>query len=368
MFKYIHQLTKWPDFTWNHELILPLLSNVRHKQGRLKGHMEALGFALRNEATLQTLTLDVLKSTEIEGEILNPEQVRSSIAKHLGMDIAGLVPVSRNIEGVVEMMLDATQKYDVPLDTNRLYGWHSALFPSGRSGMHKIIVGNWRDSEKGPMQVVSGAMGKEKIHYEAPDADRLENEMRLFLKWLNTNTSIDLVLKSAIAHLWFITIHPFDDGNGRIARAIADMQLAKADGDHQRFYSMSAQIQLERKAYYDILEKTQKGKLDITEWLFWFLNCLERALNATDDTLKNILNKTRFWDMHAQTSINERQRLMINKLFDGFIGKLNSSKWAKIAKCSPDTALRDIQDLINKDILQKESAGGRSTTYTIKHN
>jgi Fic family protein len=366
MFKYIHQLDKWPDFTWNHELILPVLANVRHKQGRLKAHMEALGFALRNEATLQTLTLDVLKSTEIEGEILNPEQVRSSIAKRLGMDIAGLVPVSRNIEGVVEMMLDATQKYNHPLDTNRLFGWHAALFPSGRSGMHKITVGNWRDNEKGPMQVVSGAMGKEKIHYEAPDADRLEKEMSLFLNWLNTTNSVDLVLKSAIAHLWFITIHPFDDGNGRIARAIADMQLAKADGDHQRFYSMSAQIQLERNAYYDILEKTQKGKLDITEWLFWFLNCLERALNATDDVLKNVLNKTRFWDTHAQTSINERQRLMINKLFDGFIGKLNSSKWAKMAKCSPDTALRDIQDLINKDILQKESAGGRSTTYIIK--
>jgi Fic family protein len=366
MAKYIHQLAKWPDFRWNHEITLPLLSNVRHKQGRLNGHMEALGFALRNETILQTLTLDVLKSTEIEGEILNPEQVRSSIAKRLGMDVAGLVPASRNIEGVVEMMLDATQNYNLPVDKNRLFGWHSALFPSGRSGMHKIIVGNWRNSKKGPMQVVSGAMGKEKIHYQAPDADRLEKEMKLFLKWLNTNNSIDLVLKSALAHLWFVTIHPFDDGNGRIARAISDMQLAKADGDHQRFYSMSAQIQLERNVYYDILEKTQKGTLDITEWLAWFLNCLERALNATDDVLKNILKKTKFWDKHTQTSINERQRLMINKLFDGFIGKLNSSKWAKIAKCSPDTALRDIQDLINKDILQKEPAGGRSTTYIIK--
>ncbi len=366
MSKYIHQLSKWPDFTWNHEVILPILSNVRHKQGRLKGYMEVLGFALRNETTLQTLTLDVLKSTEIEGEILNPEQVRSSIARRLGMDIAGLVSADRNVEGVVEMMLDATQNYNKALNKDRLFDWHAALFPTGRSGAHKIVVGNWRDNEKGPMQVVSGAMGKEKIHYEAPEATRLKKEMKLFLDWFNSNNSLDAVLKSAIAHLWFVTIHPFDDGNGRIARAIADMQLAKADGDHQRFYSMSAQIRLERNVYYDILERTQKGKLDITEWLEWFLHCLDRALNATDEILKRVLNKTKFWDKHAQTPINERQRALINKLFDGFTGKLTSSKWAKITKCSPDTALRDINDLINKNILQKEPEGGRSTSYVLK--
>jgi Fic family protein len=366
MSKYIYQLSHWPDFKWNHEVILPILSNIRHKQGRLKGYMEVLGFALRNETILQTLTLDVLKSTEIEGEILNSDQVRSSIARRLGMDVGGLVPADRNVEGVVEMMLDATQNYDKPLNKDRLLGWQAALFPTGRSGLYKITVGNWRNNEKGPMQVVSGAMGKERIHYEAPQAGHIEKEMKLFLKWFNSTNSIDAVLKAAIAHLWFVTIHPFDDGNGRIARAIADMQLAKADGDHQRFYSMSAQIRLERNAYYNILEKIQKGTLEITEWLLWFLDCLDRALNATDEILRRVLNKTRFWDKQAQTAINERQRLLINKLFDGFDGKLTSSKWAKIAKCSADTALRDIQDLINKDILLKEAAGGRSTSYILK--
>jgi len=364
--KYIHQLSKWPQFSWNHEVILPLLSNVRHKQGRMKGYMEVLGFALRNEATLNTLTLDVLKSTEIEGEILNPDQVRSSIARRLGLDVAGLITSDRNVDGVVEMMMDATQNYNKELTIDRLFDWHAALFPTGRNGMHKIVVGNWRDNEKGPMQVVSGAMGKEKIHYEAPESKRLKKEMKLFLKWFNSNNNIDAVIKSAISHFWFVTIHPFDDGNGRIARAIADMQLAKADKDKQRFYSMSAQIRLERPAYYEILEKTQKGNLEITEWLKWYLNCLERALNVTDEILKRVLSKTKFWDKHVQTSINERQRLLINKLFDGFIGKLTSSKWAKIAKCSPDTALRDINDLVSKDILQKESAGGRSTSYILK--
>jgi Fic family protein len=366
MRKYIHQLSKWPNFTWNPELILPLLSGVRHKQGRLKGYMEVLGFALRNETTLQTITLDVLKSTEIEGELLNPDQVRSSIARKLGMDIAGLVPADRNVDGVVEMMLDATQQYHKPLTKGRLFDWHAALFLTGRSGMYKIIVGDWRDNEKGPMQVVSGAMSKERVHYEAPDAKRLEKEMTLFLKWFNAKDTMDAVIKSAMAHLWFVTIHPFDDGNGPIARAIADMQLVKADGDQQRFYSMSAQIRVERKAYYDILEKIQRGSLDITEWLLWYLKCLDKALNTTDNVLKGVLNKTKFWDTHAKTPINERQRMMINKLFDGLDGKLNSSKWAKMTKCSADTALRDIQDLIQKDILQKDSAGGRSTNYDLK--
>jgi len=363
---YIYQKKNWPDFIWDFGAVLPLLSSVRHKQGRLKGYMEGLGFALRSEATLQTLTQDVLKSSEIEGELLNQEQVRSSIARKLGMDIAGLVPADRNVDGVVEMMLDATKNYAMRLDSERLFGWHAALFPAGRSGAHKIAVGKWRDNEKGPMQVVSGAMGKEKVHFEAPEADVLKKEMKLFLQWFNSKNDPDPVLKSAIAHLWFVTIHPFDDGNGRIARAIADMQLARADGDHQRFYSMSAQIRLDRTAYYNILEKTQKGNLDITGWLLWYLNCLDRALNVTDQNLQVVMRKTKFWDQHVQTFINERQRLMINKLFDGFTGKLNSSKWAKITKCSPDTALRDITDLIEKNILEKEEAGGRSTSYVLK--
>ncbi len=367
MAKYIYQIKGWPNFTWNNDDLLPLLSVVRHKQGRLKGYMEVLGFALRNETTLQALTLEVLKSSDIEGEVLNPEQVRSSIALKLGMDVAGLMPAGRNVDGVVEMMLDATQKYNKPLSKNRLFAWHSALFPTGRSGMFKITVGDWRDNEKGPMQVVSGAMGKERVHYQAPDAKVLEKEMKSFLKWFNAKDDLDAVIKSAVAHLWFVTIHPFDDGNGRMARAIADMQLARSDGDQQRFYSMSAQIRLERKAYYDILERIQNGtSLDITKWLVWYLKCLDKALNETDKVLKGVLNKSRFWDKHQHTHINTRQRMMINKLFDGFDGKLNSSKWAKIAKCSADTALRDIQDLISKDILVQENAGGRSTSYDLR--
>ena len=363
---YIHEHKNWPEFSWDNSVLLPLLSTVRHKQGRLKGYMELLGFGLRNETTLQTITTDVLKSTEIEGEMLHPEQVRSSVARHLGMDIAGLVKADRNVDGVVEMMLDATQNYNKTLTKERLFGWQSALFPTGRSGMHKIKTGAWRDNDKGPMQVVSGAMGKEKIHYEAPDAKHLNAEMKSFLKWFNTQNETDPVLKSGIAHLWFVTIHPFDDGNGRIARAIADLQLTRGDKDAQRFYSMSAQIRVERKGYYEILEKTQKGNLDITAWLMWYLNCLDRSLNTTDKKLQNVLKKTRFWDAHVKTVINERQRLMINKLFDGFVGKLTSSKWAKIAKCSADTALRDISDLMKKKILKKEDGGGRSTAYVLK--
>jgi len=362
---YIHQHRSWPAFTWDSALLLPLLASVRHKQGRLKGYMETLGFATRNETTLQTLTLDVLKSTEIEGEHLNPEQVRSSIARRLGMDIAGLVPADRDVEGVVEMMLDATQNHQARLTKSRLFGWHAALFPTGRSGMHSITVAGWRTGDKGPMQVVSGAMGKEKVHYEAPEAGLLNDEMKAFLKWFNADDGMDAVLKSGVAHLWFVTIHPFDDGNGRMARALADMQLARADGDAQRFYSMSAQIRLERKEYYDILEKTQKGNLDITEWLVWYLDWLDRALSATEKRLQGVLQKTRFWDAHAATAMNERQRMMVNKLFDGFEGKLNTSKWAKITKCSSDTALRDVQDLLQKGVLQKEEAGGRSISYVL---
>jgi Fic family protein len=363
---FIHQLLNWPHFTWKQHQVSSLLAAVRYRQGRLLGRMEGLGFRMQAEANLQTLTLDVLKSSEIEGEMLDASQVRSSIARRLGMEVAGLVPADRHVEGVVEMMLDATQQYEQALSAERIFGWHAALFPSGRSGMYKITVAAWRDNKKDdPMQVISGAMGKEKIHFQAPDADRLNEEMNRFMSWFNEDMTLDGVLKAAIAHLWFVTIHPLDDGNGRIARTIADMQLSRADRSAQRFYSMSAQIRKERKDYYDILESTQKGSMDITTWLTWFLKCLDRALQATDETLALVLKKARFWEKHATTLLNERQQLMLNKLLDDFEGKLTTSKWAKITKTSTDTALRDIQDLMNKKILMKETEGGRSTNYIL---
>jgi Fic family protein len=327
--------------------------------------MELLGFDLRNEALLDTLTLDVIKSSEIEGEILNLDQVRSSIARRLGMEIAGSVDSDRNVDGVVEMMLDATQNCFKPLTADRLFDWHAALFPTGRSGMYKIKVADWRKDTTGPMQVVSGALGKEKVHFQAPDSKLVDNEMYLFLEWFNNYGKIDMVIKAAIAHLWFVTIHPFEDGNGRITRALSDMILARADNSNQRFYSLSAQIRKERKGYYNILEKTQNGNLDITEWIKWFLQSLINALKSTDSILRQVLFKADFWNKHSKTIINERQRKLINKLLDGFDGKLTSSKWAKIAKCSKDTAIRDINDLINKNILRKEAAGGRSTNYEL---
>jgi len=366
MSKYIHLLKDWPAFKWDDEKIILPLATVRHKQGRLLGKLEGLGFRLREEATLETLTQDVIKSSEIEGEKLPSDQVRSSIAKRLGIEIAGEVSINRNVDGVVGMMLDATQRYDSLLTKERLFGWHASLFPTGRSGMYKIQVGRWRDDAKGPMQVVSGAMGREKIHYEAPAAERTDGEIKKFLAWFNETASVDAVLKAAIAHLWFVTIHPFDDGNGRMARAIADMQLARADANRQRFYSMSAQIQRERTVYYDILEKTQKGNLDITQWLLWFIECLNRAISLSEENLSGVTQKAKFWEVHQHVILNERQRKMLNKLMDGFDGKLTSSRWAKIGKCSTDTALRDIQDLIDKRILVKEEGGGRSTSYRIK--
>ncbi|MGC9343789.1 MAG: Fic family protein [Bacteroidales bacterium] len=362
---YIHQKENWPYFSWNTEQIVSLLSEARNLQGRLIGKMEFLGFDLKNEAQLDTLTLDVLKSSEIEGEILNPDQVRSSIARRLGMEIAGSIDSDRDVDGVVEMMLDATQNCFEPLTAERLFNWHAALFPTGRSGMHKITVADWRKDTTGPMQVVSGAMGKEKVHFQAPGSEIIENEMLLFLEWFNNEDKTDRVIKAAIAHLWFVTIHPFEDGNGRITRALSDMLLARADMSNQRFYSMSAQIRKERKAYYEILEKTQKGDLDITEWIRWFLQCLINALKSTDSILKKVMFKAEFWNNHSKTIINERQKKLINRLLDGFEGKLTSSKWAKIAKCSKDTAIRDINDLINKNILRKEAAGGRSTNYEL---
>lgn len=363
---FIHQQDDWPNFQWDSDKIVSLLSEARNLQGRLLGKMESLGFDLRNEALLDTLTMDVLKSSEIEGEFLNPDQVRSSIARKLGMEISGSVESDRDVDGVVEMMLDATQNCFKPLTADRLFDWHAALFPTARSGMYKITVADWRKDSTGPMQVVSGAMEMEKVHFQAPDSSLVEEEMKLFLDWFNNNVKTDLVLKAAIAHLWFVTIHPFEDGNGRITRALTDMLLAQSDKSNQRFYSMSAQIQIERKEYYEILEKTQKGNLDITEWIKWFLNCLINSLKSTDSVFVRVLFKADFWTKHSKLLINERQSRLLNKLLDGFDGKLTSSKWAKIAKCSKDTAIRDINDLIDKDILQKESAGGRSTNYELK--
>jgi Fic family protein len=364
---YIYNLPNWPNFTWNQEKTGTLLTDVRHRQGRLLGKMESIGFNLQSEANLHTLTLDVLKSSEIEGELLNQEQVRSSIARRLGMDAGGIItPADRHVEGVVEMLLDATQQYKETLTHKRLFNWHAAMFPTGRSGMAKIVVGNYRDNTtEDPMQVVSGAMGREKVHFQAPESGILKKEMAAMLTWFNKEQQTDAVLKAAIAHLWFVTIHPFDDGNGRIARAITDMLLSRADGHAQRFYSMSSQIRKERNAYYNILEETQKGTLDITGWLVWFLECLNRALNNTDETLALVFKKAKFWDKHAATALNARQRTMLNKLLDGFNGKLTSGKWATITKASQDTAGRDIQDLIAKGILEKEMAGGRSTSYGL---
>ncbi|SDE33741.1 Fic family protein [Dyadobacter soli] len=365
MARYIHQLPDWPSFSWDDTALSETLGQVRYIQGRIFGRMQALGVSARAEAVLKTLTEDVQKSSEIEGEILNTDQVRSSIARRLGLEMGGLVPSDRNIDGVVEMTLDATQNYNSPLTEDRLFGWHSSLFPGGRSGMLKIVTGQWRDNEKGPMQVVSGAMGREIVHFEAPDASRLEDEMKLFLEWFNNNQSIDPVLKSGVAHLWFVTIHPFDDGNGRIARAIADMQLARADDSAHRYYSMSSQIRKRRNDYYQILEKSQKGDLDITEWLKWYLLCLESAAEETEQTLQDVLKRVEFWDKHASVSLNARQRTMIARMQEGFFGNLSSSKWAKMTKSSQDTAGRDIADLIEKGMLKKTDSGGRSTRYEL---
>ena len=362
---YIHQKEDWPNFKWNNGEILTLLGKVRNLQGRIVGKMEDLGFNLKNEAVLETLTLDVLKSTEIEGEILDSDQVRSSLARRLGMEIDNPIFSERDVDGVVDMLLDATQNYNQKLTKERLFDWHFSLFPTGRSGMYKILIGKWREDSTGPMQVVSGALGKEKVHFEAPNSEIIDNEMIIFLEWLNSEQEIDPVLKAGLAHLWFITLHPFEDGNGRISRALTDLLLSRADGIPQRYYSMSSQIRIERKEYYNILEKTQQGTLDITKWLTWFLNCLLNSLKASESTLQKVLYKHKFWRKFDNISFNERQKIMLNKLLDGFVGKLTSSKWAKINKCSADTALRDIQDLMKKDVLQKEKAGGRSTNYEL---
>ncbi len=359
---YIHELTNWPKFLWDQERVDSLLIQVRHKQGLVIGGMESIGFHFREEVVLQTLTQDVIKSSEIEGEILDQSQVRSSVARRLGLEDAAAAAVDRNIDGVVEMLLDATQNFSQPLTKERLFSWHASLFPSGRSGFSKIEVATWR---KGSVQVISGSFGKEKVHFEGPSKERVDQEMELFLDWFNRETKLDLVLKAALAHLWFLTIHPFDDGNGRIGRAIGDLLLARSEKNSHRFYSLSAQIQAERKGYYQILERTQKGDLDVTPWIEWFLHCLTGAIEKALFILEAVKHKERMWEVFASISFNERQRKLINKMLDGFEGKLTSSKWAKIAKCSQDTAHRDILDLVNQGVLTKNSEGGRSTSYSL---
>jgi Fic family protein len=365
MSNYIYDLPDWPRFRWNQEALSDRLAAVRRKQDRLIVRMRDLGFPLRKEAELRTLTLEVLKSSEIEGEVLDKEQVRSSVARRLGVDIGALAPEDGKVEGVVEMVLDATREYDKILTRERLFAWHASLFPTGYSGMKKIKVGTWRDDAEGPMEIVSGPIGHERVHFEGPPADRLEREMTAFIDWFNGDDGTDLVFRACIAHLWFVTIHPFEDGNGRIARAIADMMLARSEKSPQRFYSMSAQMRQERDAYYGGLEETQKGTLDITERLAWFLGCLDSAFDEAEKTLASVFRKARFWGSHAGASFNDRQCLMLNKLLDGMEGKLTSSKWAKMAKCSQDTAWRDIMDLADRGILAKDPAGGRSTSYSL---
>ena len=363
--EFIHEQPRWPDFVWRTDVLATALAQVRNKQGRLLGRMDGLGFDFRSEASLGVLTSDVVKSSAIEGEKLNEDEVRSSIARRLGLDIAGLPKAGRDVEGVVEMMLDATRKFESPLTKERLFDWHASLFPTGRNAMGRITVGAWRTAKSGKMQVVSGPIGREKVHFEAPDASRLESEMLKFIDWFNSAESIDPVLKAGIAHFWFVTIHPFEDGNGRIARAIADVSLAQADGTSDRFYSMSSQIEAERKDYYHELETAQRGNLDITDWLDWFLGCLDRAIDSADQMIGAVMNKARLWQVINQRPVNDRQRLVINRMLDGFKGFLNTSKYAKLAKCSTDTALRDIRELLTRGILIKNPSGGRSTSYRL---
>jgi Fic family protein len=368
-FKYIHQLPDWPNFRWDIAYLAPILAEVRHRQGLLLGHMKVLGFSLQCEATLQTITLDVVKSSEIEGEHLDKRQVRSSVARRLGIDIAGATSAERHVDGVVDMMLDATQNFEQSLSSQRICAWNAALFPTGRSGMRTIISGEWRkNSSDAPMQVVSGAFDREKIHFEAPSGDLVPKEMHAFISWFNDEMGLDPVLKAAVAHLWLLTIHPFDDGNGRIARAVTDMQLARADGSSRRFYSMSSEIRRHRGGYYRILDKTQNGTLDISLWMGWFLGCLRSAIEASEGQLSHVLDKARFWEKYGSSPLNARQRILLGRILDGFDGKLTTSKWAKIAKCSQDSAGRDIQGLIELGIIVRDKGAGRSTSYLLRGN
>ncbi len=362
---YVHERADWPSFRWDAKALAPAVAQARARQAHLLGRMAAVGFDLRTDADLVTMTTDVLRTSAIEGEVLDPAQVRSSLAKRLGLDVHGATRVDRHVDGVVEMLLDATRNCNEKLTADRLFGWHAAMFPTGRSGMLSILVSQYRDDSTGPMQVVSGPMGREKVHYQAPDAKRLKKEMATFLKWVNTEKSLDPLLKAALGHFWFVTLHPFEDGNGRMARAVADLLLARADGSTQRFYSMSAQILKERKKYYDLLERSQRGTLDVTEWLLWFMACLQRALAASEEMLASVLRKHTFWQTHAKTILNPRQVKVLTRLFDGFEGNLTSGKYAKLAKTSQDTAARDLSDLVTKKVLKKGMAGGRSTHFVL---
>jgi Fic family protein len=362
---FIHERKEWPRFTWDAVALSTRLAGVRHQQGLLLGQMAALGFSLREEASLRVLTADAVNTAEIEGERFNPRSVRSSIARKLGLEDAAATASDRRVDGLVDVLIDATRNYQQPLSKKRLCGWQAALFPTGYSGLRPITTGAWRRDEKGPMQVVSGRVGREWVHFQAPAADRLDQEMKRFAAWFNRRSDLDPVLKSGLAHFYFVTLHPFDDGNGRIARAIADLQLARADGTGLRFYSMSAQIQREKRRYYDALEQSQKADLDITAWLAWYLECMGRALQASATILAEVLQRAAFWQRHAAASFSDRQRQVLTRLLDGFEGKLTTSKWAKIARCSQDTAHRDISDLIRRGILEKEEAGGRSTSYRL---
>ena len=364
---YIHEQPDWPRLHWRPEDLVDRLAGVRHRQGRLTGRMEVLGFDLQREASLDTLTEDVVKTSEIEGELLDTGLVRSSVARRLGINIGGLIHTDRNVEGIVELMLDATGNYAAPLTADRLFGWQAALFPTGRSNLRRITTGGWRDDAGGPMQVLSGPIGRERVHFEAPPAARVDQEMQGFLAWFNAPSEIDEVLKAALSHFWFITIHPFDDGNGRIARAIAGMALARSEGSPLRFYSMSSQIQRERGEYYRILERTQKGTTDVSEWMNWFVACLGRAIESAEKAVVGVVEKSRFWERIASTPLNDRQRLVINQLLDGFQGKLTTSIWARIAKCSQDTALRDITGLVEQGVMVRNPGGGRSTSYGLRN-
>jgi len=366
---YLHQRKDWPHFYWSTEELFSLVADVRNLQGRLMGQMETLGFEMRENALLESLSMEVEKSAEIEGELYKPDEVRSSVARKLGLNQYQQVQPSKEVDGVVEMMFDAIGNCFEPLTKERLFAWHSALFPTGTSGMYKIDVGTWRVDSTGPMQVVSGAMGKERVHFQAPHSDLVPDEMEAFLLWFNTDhgNKLDLVMKAAVAHLWFLTVHPFEDGNGRMARALSDMLLARSDKSTQQFYSLSAQLRKERNAYYRLLEKMQKGDMEITEWIYWFLSCFKKALESTGGILKNTLQKSEFWKVHAQTLFNARQLKMLNLLHDSFEGNLTSSKWAKMCKCSSDTALRDLNDLLAKEVLVKDESGGRSSNYLLKN-
>ncbi|MEM8503829.1 MAG: Fic family protein [Cyanobacteria bacterium P01_D01_bin.1] len=363
---WIHQQSDWPAFVWDSAALAQKLANIRHQQGRLLGRMESLGFELRAEASLDTLTVEVVKSSAIEGEVLSTSEVRSSLAHKLGIDTGGTITVGRNVEGIVEVMIDATRQYNQPLTKERLFDWHAALFPTGRSGIRRITVGSWRPESAGAMQVISGRIGRERVHFEAPEASRVESEMTAFLEWFDSDEAVDPVLRAAITHLWFVTIHPFEDGNGRIARAIADLALARADNLPERFYSMSAQIEAERKTYYKQLERQQRGSIDIADWIDWFLGCLGRSIEAADATLAVVLHKAELWGIANRHPINDRQRSILNRMLNGFKGHMNTSKYAKIAKCSTDTALRDIRNLLTYGLLVRNTPGGRSTSYRLQ--